>query len=266
MKKTKLSIRVTDKDGKTRIFSSMAAAARELNIDPANIRKVVRGERKSAGGYQFAATSEKPTTKEGRRAARQARESANRKDIINTVHDRLKELNVRFRNARKTDAFATDPVLQQLMSHTGYFGQTKTGGYNISAQNLKKFSNTELENLMRVLNAEEKKYTRPKKKREVSPARLAATFGISENQVEKYDYLVPVLFDLLHLVKEEAFFKYAEVQNAIFNVMQNDIEPEKLEEYIDMIYDAYMGNRVDDLNNIVDQMNSYGSEFRDSYD
>lgn len=257
-----MQIKATDKSGKSIIYASAAEAAKALKVDPSNISKVLRGVRPTAGGYSFVKTLERPTTAAGRRKVKKQKETAERKELVKAVHDRLKILNEKFRTAKKENVLETDKILQQQMSHADYFGRRKQGGYNIDISNLKKFSTDELQNLLTMLNREQKKYVRQQTKNQkaMSMARLAAIFGISEEQIKKYDYILPALFDLLQLAKFDEFFKYADIQAAIWNIMQNDIESEELEKYIDTIYDAYLGNRKSDLDNILYAMDQYGKD------
>lgn len=257
-----MQIKATDKSGKSIIYASAAEAAKALKVDPSNISKVLRGVRPTAGGYKFVKTLERPTTAAGRRTVKQKKESAERKELVQAVHDRLKILNEKFRTAKKENVLETDKILQKQMSHAAYFGQTKTGGYNISIANLKKYSSDELQNLLGMLDREQKKYTRQQtqKQKVESMADVAALFGISENQIKKYDYILPALFDLLHLAKIDEFFRYSEIQAAIWDIMQKDVDPEQLEKYIDTIYESYLGNRTDDLDSILYAMDQYAKD------
>lgn len=254
--------------GKVKIYESKAAAAKALNVDASNIGKVIKGERQKAGGYKFVETLEAPTTKSGKAVRRKQQQNAEHKQFVTAVHDRLYEINQRYFNALKEDLYQSDPVLQKLMDHTDYFGRRKRGGYDISTSNLNKFSTQELENLLKVLNAEERKYVKiaERKKRTVSPAALAATFGISVKQVNQYKDLIPYIFDLLHLAREDQFFRYSDVQDAIYEVMQRGEKPETLQEYIDIIYEAYWSSDRDYLGEIIGKMTAVDEEYRDSYD
>lgn len=264
-----MQIKATDKNGKSIIYASAAEAAKALKVDPSNISKVLRGVRPTAGGYSFVKTLERPTTAAGRRKVKKQKETAERKELVKAVHDRLKILNEKYRTAKKENVLETDKILQKQMSHADYFGRRKQGGYNIDISNLKKFSTDELQNLMTMLNREQKKYVRlqSKKQKVESMADLAALFGISENQIKKYNYILPALFDLLHLAKIDEFFRYSEVKTAIWDVMQNDVDPEQLEKYIDTMYESYLGNRTEDLDSILSAMNQYAldPEYVDEY-
>ena len=262
-------IKAIDSSGKVRIFSTITEAAKALEIDSSNIGKVVRGKRASAGGFKFEVTEERPTTRAGRKAVKQKKERAERKQLLQAVHDRLKEINVRFRNAKKEGVLASDPVLTKMMTYADYFGAGKTGGYNISISNLSQYSSVELENLMRMLNRDEKKYVKIAEREAdtKNAASIAATFGISVNEVNKYKDILPVLFDLLHLAKIDNFFRYADVQVALYQVMQSGASADELQEFIDQIYEAYWGNDLDALDNIVLAMQMYGQdeEYIDEY-
>ena len=257
-----MQIKATDKSGKSIIYASAAEAATALKVDPSNISKVLRGVRPTAGGYSFTKTLERPTTAAGRRTLKQKKETAERKELVKAVHDRLKILNEKFRTAKKENFLETDKILQKQMAHSQYFGQTKTGGYNISIANLKKYSSDELQNLLIMLDREQKKYTRQQtqKQKATSMADIAAIFGISQPQIQEYDYILPALFDLLHLAKIDEFFRYSDVQTAIWDVMQKDVDPEQLEKYIDTMYDAYLGNRSEDLDSILYAMDQYAKD------
>lgn len=251
-------IRAT-KEGKTRVFATIAEAAKALKIDSSNINKVLRGRRQRAGGFVFERTEERPTTTEGRQTVKRKKIQAKRRKLLDTVHDRLKEINVRYRNAKKEGLFDTDPILQSIMSHTNMFGATKTGGYNISTQNLKQFSDTELNNLLRVLNYEERKYIR-EAEREAEPdsaASIAARFGIPAKSIEKYSDLIPFLFDLLRLAKFDEFFRYTDVLRTLSTVMKRNATHEELEKYINQIFDARLGNRADDLARTISEMDKF---------
>lgn len=248
-----------DKQGKERIFATVSEAAKALGVDASNIGKVLRGKRPRAGGYTFERTAQRPTTKAGRQYVKKQKETVQRKKLLNTVHDRLKELNVRYRNAKKEQVFETDPVLQKMMSHTNFFGSTKTGGYNISSQNLKQFTDQELQNLLRVLRNEERKYINyAEREGDIqNAAAIANEFGISTNRANALEDLWPVLFDLLHLAKMDEFFRYDDVLTALSHVMKYGASEDQLQEFIDTIYGAYWGNDSAALTQSINKMNKY---------
>lgn len=254
-------------DGTAKIFLSIADAAKALNIDASNIGKVLRGKRARAGGYSFAYTLEKPQSKKAKATIKAAEERTAHKEAVKAVHDRLAEINQRFTNAKKADTFEGDPVLKRLMSHTDYFGTTKAGKYRISASHLSQYTTEELENLMQVLASEEGKYKElaKKKGRGHGKAELAAILGISQKQVEEYDDLIPAMFELVRLAKEEQFFRYSQFRDTLFESLQEGIDHELLGDYLDMIYQAYLGNDSEALGEILSAMDNIDEAYTDRY-
>lgn len=242
-------VKAIDKSGKVRIFATTAEAAKALELDASNISKVLRGKRQSAGGYHFEKTSMRPTTKAGRKRVKQKKQTAERKRLIETVHDRLKEINVRYRNALKEDLLSSDPVLQNMMKYTDFFGATKTGGYDISTKNLRQYETEELTNLLTLLAKEEGKYTKYYDKGDTATkdpmGYVADIFGISRKQAEQYADIIPEIFDLLHLAKIDEFFRYNDVKTALFFAMQEGADSEEIDEYLSEIQRLFFESRAD---------------------
>ena len=70
---------------------------------------------------------------------------------------------------------------------------------------------------------------------------------------------------MIRLAKEDKFFKYSEVQTAIFEALQRNEDEETIERYVDTIYDAYSGNDQDALSDILEEINQVEEEYRDRY-
>lgn len=266
-------VKAIDKSGKVRIFASSAEAAKALGLDSSNISKVLRGKRQTVGGWHFEKTTERPTTKAGRTKVRERKQSAARKRLLNTVHDRLKEINVRYRNAKKENLLASDPVLQKMMNYADYFGATKTGGYDISAKNLRQYSDEELTNLLSLLSKEEGKYSKYYDKgvsEQGDPLSYVATiFGLSSRkEAEKYADIIPEIFDLLHLAKIDEFFRYNDVKTALFNAMQEGADDEEIDEYLAEIQRLFFESRSEgalqskssELDTLLSNLQKYGED------
>lgn len=254
-------------DGTSRIFLSISEAAKALNIDASNIGKVLRGKRSRAGGFSFVYTLEKPQSSKAKATLKAAAQRVEKKEAVQAVHDRLAEINQRYTNAKKADTLEGDPVLKKLMSHTDYFGSTKAGKYRISSAHLSQYTTEELQNFLRILASEESKYVElaKKKGRGHGKAQLAAILGISQKQVQEYDDLIPAMFELVRLAKEALFFRYSQFRDTLFETLQDGIDHELLGDYLDMIYNAYLGNDSDALGEILSAMENIDDEFRDDY-
>ena len=262
------SIAATNANNVRHIYGSVKEAAEALHVDPSNLRKVLKGERQSAGGWSFSWTEELPTTKAGREMRKQVKESNLHRELVEQVQIELKAINKKVREARKEKVFDQDPVLQVLLSHTEYFGATVTGLYDFSNKNLNRFTSEELGNLLRVLAHEKRKYIAiaEKKRKNLTPEQIAAIFGTSEKVAKEYDDLVPAIFDLMHLVTEDKNFRYQHFKETVFEWLQEGKDRERFEEYLAQLYDAYAGNLVDDFEAILDAMDHVDPSYKDSYD
>lgn len=280
-------------NGQTVIYSSIAEASRALGVDASNIRKVLVGQRKTAGKIGFEWSDKATTTPEGKAAVKAAKRRDARSDLIDAVHDRLKDINERYFDALREErrahkqqtgkpldaaaaqekVFAEDPILQKMISHRNYFGSGKKGGYLINEQQLRKYSDDELKNLLSMLKVEESQYTKiAESKPTVSnAAQLALLFNTGKRQIHKYKSVLPILFNLVHLAKMDSFFRYSEVQENLYYLLEKNAKPEDVEKFVDLLYDAYEGNDEDERDRILFEMDQYAKDpnyrkqFREEY-
>lgn len=266
-----------------KVFNSVAEAARALGVDASNINKVVKGKRASAGGYHFIGfeqnadierarsryeealrekTKEKVLTKAERKA---------RTNLIEKVHDRLVDVNKRFRNAKRADLYKLDPVLQKMMAHTDYFGTNKLGGYDTSKSNLRTYTTEELNNLLNMLSTEQGEYAKNiydnmSKHRNI--ATYALQFGISVPQAERYYYIYPVLFELLNVAKQNTEYKISDpvIYAEIYDAIQGEADPEELLDFILDLKNTYNGNTSGDLDTVLDKWAEKRKEWQERWE
>lgn len=248
------------------VFDSLAAAARAVGVDASNARKVLRGERQSAGGYHFAKvyvgsgidTAINKVNHQTRRKAKRIILDRHHRNLVDAVHDRLVDVNKRARNARKEGLLESDKTLQKMLSHTDFYGGNKTGGYQTSKTHLRQFSSDELKNLLEMLGKEQREYADNiynSKTRNL--ASYAAQFGISEQDAKKYYHIFPAIFELFKTAKQQELFMYEMViTSEIYDAMQGDADPDDLLDYVLDLTNVYRGNRVEDLNSILNKWSS----------
>ena len=276
-------------NGQTVIYNSIAEASRALGVDASNIRKVLVGQRKTAGNIAFEWSDKAPTTPEGKAAVKAAKKRDARSDLLDTIHDRLKDINERYFDALREErraykrvtgaaldpaaaqrnVFAADPILQKMMSHRNYFGSGKKGGYVLSESALRKYSDDELKNLLSMLKVEEAQYTRVA---EASPkvtnaAQLALIFNATKRRMHKYKQVLPILFNLVHLAKMDSFFRYSDTQEKLYYLIEKNASPEEVEKFVDQLYSAYEGNDEDERDRILHEMDQYAKDpkYKDNY-
>lgn len=248
-------------------FESTAEAAQMLGIDASNIAKVLRGKRKSAGGFSFVRNPSYAKIKElqkqqesikaaegikpGKAAAKakQSREAAQlRRDTLDKVHKQLVVLNKQLKAKKKAGVYDTDEDFKKLMAHAQYFGYNKQGGYNTALQNLRQFSTTELQNLLTMINQEQKAAVQDDTAAR-NLASFALQFGVTDNEFKKYLYLTPVIMEIFRLA--HGVDDYNVLRDTIYDAIQEGRDPAQLQAFLLDAKKALIGNSYDDLQAII---------------
>lgn len=264
-----------------KVFKSVAEASRALGVDASNINKVLKGKRASAGGYHFFGFEQNSDIERARARYEEAirektkqkiltkAERKGRQTLIDAVHDRLVDINKRFRNAKKADLYKQDPILQRMMSHTDYFGANKLSGYDTSKSNLRTYTTEELNNLMNMLSQEQGEYAKSlydNMSRHRNIATYALQFGISVPQAEKYFYLYPVMFELFNVAKQNTEYKYAEIYGEIYDAIQGEADPDDLLDFILDLKNVYTGNTSEALDNVLNKWSTKRKEWQERWE
>ena len=257
MTKNKQQIYVIEID---QVFSSVSEAARAVAADVSNVRKALSGQRKSAGGYHFKYIEREDQKAQARidlsqsYARKESKQiiSKARKDLLSEVHDRLVSVNLRARNAKKEGLLAADPILQKIMSHTDFFGAHKTGGYNTSLKNLRQYSDEQLQHLLELIAGDQAEYAQQAYSSDTrTAASFAAQFGISELDLGRYWAILPSLFEMYKLAKQDTEFKYNNIVAEINRAMQEGEDPFEILSFVLNLKNFYQGNSKQDLSDIM---------------
>lgn len=252
------------------VFDSISAAAKAVGVDPSNARKVVIGKRASAAGYHFAAVNNQAAIDRAREnvakniLAKQKKRAVSKvkQRLVNAVHDIFVDVNKRARNAAREDLLNKDPILQKMLEHRDYWGSNKTGGYLTDKTHLRKFSETELKNIIEMISREKQEYIDvyySSKNRNI--ASYARQFGLTNKQMEKYWYVLPTLYEMFELAKQKSELEYRDIKDEISDIMQageglpedldEDAETADLLDYIIDLKNFYQGNTKEALEDLL---------------
>lgn len=252
------------------VFDSISAAAKAVGVDPSNARKVVIGKRQSAAGYHFARVENQAQVVRAREnvakniLGRQKKKAVSKvkQRLVNAVHDIFVDVNKRARNAAREDLLNKDPVLQKMLEHRDYWGSNKTGGYLTDKTHLRKFSETELKNIIEMISREKQEYIDvyySSKNRNI--ASYARQFGLTNKQMEKYWYVLPTLYEMFELAKQKSELEYRDIKDEISDIMQageglpedldEDAETADLLDYIIDLKNFYQGNTKEALEDLL---------------
>lgn len=251
------------------MYETIAAAARAVGVDAANVRKVVRGigKRSSVGGFHFAEVSSPAQIQAARERvaaqpvdkARARAERAQKRKLVEAVHDIMVDINKRARNAKKENMLATDPILQRLLQHASFYGYNKTGGYQTSRQHLREFSAEQLQNLVDLVEKTKKDYAEYLYNPEGTKRNLASIaeqFAIPQEDMKKYWHVIPAIFELFRQANT-AQWDYKNIAKGlkadITEAMQGGADPRDLRDFVLDLTNYYKGNTATDLDDILDK-------------
>lgn len=251
------------------MYETIAAAARAVGVDAANVRKVVRGigKRSSVGGFHFAEVSSPDQIQAARDRvasqpvdkARARAERAQKRKLVEAVHDIMVDINKRARNAKKENMLATDPILQRLLQHASFYGYNKTGGYQTSRQHLREFSAEQLQNLVDLVEKTKKDYAEYLYNPEGTKRNLASIaeqFKIPQEDMKKYWHVIPAIFELFRQANT-AQWDYKKIARGlkadITEAMQGGADPKDLRDFVLDLTNYYKGNTAADLDDILDK-------------
>lgn len=251
------------------MYDTIAAAARAVGVDAANVRKVVRGigKRSSVGGFHFAEVSSPAQIQAARERvaaqpvdkARARAERAQKRKLVEAVHDIMVDINKRARNAKKENMLATDPILQRLLQHASFYGYNKTGGYQTSRQHLREFTSEQLQNLVDLVEKAKKDYADYLYNPEGAHrnlASIAAQFAIPQEDLKKYWHVIPAIFELFRQANTGEW-DYENIKkdlkSDIILAMQGDATPTDLRDFVLDLTNYYKGNEAANLDELLDK-------------
>lgn len=250
------------------IYPSAAAAASALGVDASNIGKVIRGSRKSAGGYNFVpvdpgiapatlrditealdtSLSEKQKARQSKRreagfkrlskeeqAAAKARARATNR-AAKELSRSLVETNKLLKEYQKRGLDAISGVVPELEALKGIIGKNKRGGFQASQKELKKFSQEQLEALKRRIDKQlNRKNFRNLEEAEKKKAAVAYQLGISSEELDEYANMLPTLWNVLQLANQIEGAGSDPVYQEIMDAIQSGADPEQLQEILEEI-------------------------------
>ena len=203
------------------LYDSIASAAKALNVDASNLRKVINGSRPSIGGHNFIAAgnmSSRQLKSSGKKLVaslseqqlkRQAKARSNNIiDLQNDVYKLIRTANGRLDTLRKgygnykLNVLAHSNVAKDVLRLTETLGKNKSGLLNGSKTNIAKLNIAQLKQVKSALEAQLNRRTFLDKKTAYGLAyaeanRIANIFGVQTGQLVKYSNILPLAWEVL---------------------------------------------------------------------
>lgn len=256
------------------IYPSITKAAKALGVDPSNIGKVLRGARKSAGGFNFVrvdpATSAKTlqdisealdTSLSKAQKSRQAKARRRNRGRISAAeraalqaHNQaardlsgvLKEANKIMREYDKRGLSGISSVIPELEALKGIIGANKRGGFLTDPKELTRFSKDKLEQLKdRITQQLNRKNFRDINEAEQRKMGVAYQLGLSSEELDEYAELLPTLWNVLQLANQIEGAGSDPVYQEIIDAMSAGVDADELQLILSDI-EAEQQNMIDE--------------------
>lgn len=253
------------------IYPSITAASKALGVDASNIGKVVRGARVSAGGYNFQrvdlnvdqsllrdideALREQSTPRQRERMERTRRKNEGRlspeerqrrkekRAAAEQLHKILVGANKAIREMQKQGVAGYSDAVTELENLKALIGKSKSGAFDTSIRNLMNLSAGEINAAIKATEKQTQRLQKTdaenlKKRR----AAVALQFGVSQEELEKYDDALPVLWELLALARQQQGNGYSRaLYDAVVDAVQYAEDPDDLKATLEKIRNEYQG-------------------------
>lgn len=250
------------------IYPSAAAASAALGVDASNIGKVLRGQRQSAGGYNFVKVD--PNIKQGKlqdinesidtrlseqkkrrqaklrqRSRQRVQETATRAERIahnkaaRELRETLVEANKLLKEYEKRGISGISGVVPELERLKDIIGQNKRGGFNADLKNLRGFTEHELKSLRDAITRQmNRKDFKDLEAQESRKQAIAYQLGLEIEELEKYTQLLPTLWHILDLAEKAQGQGYDQsLYRAVMEAMQVGADADTLQEILADIED-----------------------------
>lgn len=278
------------------IYPSASSAAAALGVDPSNIGKVLRGSRKSAGGYNFVPVTadvsadtlrwisegieQSLSTAQKRRQAKRRRSGwsrlsaeekaaqRSRAKAARALQGQLSEANKLLAKYRAEGLDAVSGIVPELEKIKDIIGRNKKGGFNASAKNLAGFSERELQALTEALSKQVNRrgFTDLEEARRKKQA-VAYQLGLgSAAELDRYAEALPALWHILDLARRQQGKGYDKsLYNAVSESMQAGMDPQQLKQVLDKMIAEQDGiDYVEDIEDPEERETEY-SEIMQKY-
>lgn len=271
------------------IYPSITAASKALGVDASNIGKVVRGARVSAGGYNFQrvdpgadpsllrdideALINQITPKQRERMARTRKKNEGRlspeerqrrkekRESAQRLHNVLVKANRAITELQKQGvADISDPVTQ-LENIKAIVGTNKIGGFDTSIKNLMDL-NIDIEATIAAVEIQTERMKKtPAEKLKKKRAAVAFQLGVSEEELDKYNDALPLLWQLLALARQQQEKGYSvSLYDAVVDAVQFAKDPAELQRILEETLKEYRGRLEDETGEDLDDILQRGAE------
>lgn len=195
-KKTFIYVPQVDK-----IYNSIADAARALQVDASNISKVLKGKRKTAGGFSFVSATGKGGGKKRKSTLQRQAAALVPADPLERKRQQLREsvtaANKQLKRLKDAGLYDFSAAAKNILGLADDLGKSSAGYIATSGKRFNKLSEAQIDKYLEVLDRKKKQRSYTVEGATAEAERLANNFGTTAQRIIDLSGGLPLFFNIL---------------------------------------------------------------------
>ena len=198
-----------------KIYNSIADAARALQVDAGNISKVLKGKRKTAGGFNFISATGKGGGKKRKSTLQRQAAAFAPADPLERKRQQLREsvtaANKQLKRLKDAGLYDFSAAAKSVLGLADDLGRTPAGYLATSGKRFENLSEAQIDKYLEVLDRKKKQRSYTVEGAIAEAERLANNFGTTAQRIIDLADGMPLFFNILkNLAKDETSDKVRE--------------------------------------------------------
>lgn len=198
-----------------KIYNSIADAARALQVDAGNISKVLKGKRKTAGGFNFISATGKGGGKKRKSTLQRQAAALVPADPLERKRQQLREsvtaANKQLKRLKDAGLYDFSAAAKNILGLADDLGRSSAGYIATSGKRFENLSEAQIDKYLEVLDRKKKQRSYTVEGATAEAERLANNFGTTAQRIIDLADGMPLFFNILkNLAKDETSDKVRE--------------------------------------------------------
>jgi len=198
-----------------KIYNSIADAARALQVDAGNISKVLKGKRKTAGGFSFISATGKGGGKKRKSTLQRQAAALVPADPLERKRQQLREsvtaANKQLKRLKDAGLYDFSAAAKNILGLADDLGRSSAGYIATSGKRFENLSEAQIDKYLEVLDRKKKQRSYTVEGATAEAERLANNFGTTAQRIIDLADGMPLFFNILkNLAKDETSDKVRE--------------------------------------------------------
>lgn len=184
-----------------KIYNSIAEAARALQVDAGNISKVLKGKRKTAGGFNFISATGKGGGKKRKSTLQRQAAALAPADPLERKRQQLREsvtaANKQLKRLKDAGLYDFSAAAKSVLGLADDLGKSSAGYIATSGKRFNNLSEAQIDKYLEVLDRKKKQRSYTVEGATAEAERLANNFGTTAQRIIDLSGGLPLFFNIL---------------------------------------------------------------------